>query len=115
MRIDIDAPSSSSDATYVVSVGHDDQGIFFSCSCPAGVFWKLCKHKLKVLNAASGNAASYPDAKYHDIRRLIEGTDIPQLLNRVNQADLELQSVKRALESAKKGLEKSLNGRRSRK
>lgn len=115
MRIDIEVPSSSSDATYVVSVGQDDQGIFVSCSCPAGVFGKLCKHKLEVLNVASSNAENYPDAKCHDIHRLIESTDIPRLLNRMNLADLELQSAKRAQESAKRDLEKSLNGGRSRK
>lgn len=115
MRIDIEVPSSSSEAIYLISVGQDDQGIFVSCSCPAGVFGKLCKHKLEVLNAASGNAEGYPDAKCHDIHRLIESTDIPQLLNRMSQADLALQSAKRALESAKRNLEKSLNGGPSRR
>ena len=114
-RIDIEVPSSSSEATYLVSVGQDDQGIFVNCSCPAGVFGKLCKHKLEVLNAASGNAESDSDAACHDIHRLIENTDILRLLNRMNLADLDFQSAKRALESAKRDMEKSLNGGRSRK
>ena len=105
MRIDIEVPSSSSDATYLVSVGQDDQGVFVSCSCPEGVFGKLCKHKLEVLNAASGTADSYPDATSQDIHRLIESTDIPLFLNSMNLADLELQRAKRTLEAEKKNLE----------
>lgn len=115
MRIDIEVPSSSSDATYLVSVGQVDQGIFVSCSCPAGVFGKLCKHKLEVLSAASGNAESYPEPTCHDIHQMIESTDISRLLSRMNLADVNFQSAKRALESAKRDLEKSLNGGRSRK
>lgn len=115
MRIDIEVPSSSSDATYLVSVGQDDQGVFISCSCPAGMFGKLCKHKLEVLNAASGAADGYPDAPRRDIHRVIESTDIPRFLSSMNLADLDLQRAKRALETAKRDLEKSLNGGRSRK
>lgn len=114
-RIDIEVPSSSSDATYLVSVGQDDQGVFISCSCPAGVFGKLCKHKLEVLNAASGTANSYSEETSRDVHRLIESTDIPLFLNSMNLADLELQRAKRALEAAKTSLEKSLNGGRSKK
>lgn len=115
MKIDIEVPSSSSEATYLVSVGQDDQGVFVSCSCPAGVFGKLCKHKLEVLNQVSDFADSNPDMMRRDLRSLVEGTDIPLFLNRMNLAELELQKAKKVLEGAKRDLEKSLTGARSRR
>ena len=50
-----------------------------------------------------------------DLHRLIESTDIPLFLNGMNLADLELQKAKKALEGAKRDLEKTLNGERSRR
>jgi hypothetical protein len=115
MRFDIEVSSSSSEATYLVSVGEDEQGIFVSCSCPAGVFGKLCKHKLEVLNSASSVAEGDSDVVSDDIHGLIGSSDISRLLKALNLADVNFQSAKQALESAKRDLEKTLNGGRSRK
>lgn len=115
INIDIEIPSSSSDATYCVSVTQDDNGVLVSCTCPAGVFGKLCKHKLEVLNACINTTDDYRDATHEDIRRLIEGTDIPLLLADMNRADQEFQRAKRTLETVKKSLEKLLIGRGARK
>lgn len=115
MNIDIEVPSSSSDATYLVSVRQDETGAFVTCTCPAGQFGKLCKHKVEVLNSAINTTEDHSGASRYDLNRLIESTDIPLLLTEMNRADQELQRAKRALEVAKKNLEKSLSGGSSRK
>jgi len=110
MSIDIEVPSSSSDATYLVSVRQDDDGVFVSCTCPAGLFGKLCKHKLEVLNSSVSTTESDLDEIRYAVHQLIESTDILLFLNNMNRADEELQRAKRVLDVAKKNLEKSLNG-----
>ncbi len=113
MRINIEVPSSSSDAIYLVSVDQDDQGVVIACSCPAGAFGKLCKHKLDVLDAADGSVDSLSNSSRSDVRRLIEGTAIPLLVTSMKSADLEVQKAKRVLESLKRALEKALNSGRN--
>lgn len=110
MNIDIKVPSSSSDATYLVSVRQDDDGVLISCTCPAGLFGKLCKHKLEVLNSSIGTTEIDSDETRYSIRLLIGSTDIALFLTDMNRADQELQTAKRALDAAKKKLEKLLNG-----
>lgn len=103
-------PSSSSDATYLVSVRQDDDGVSISCTCPAGLFGKLCKHKLKILASSINSTGNDSDETLYVIHRLIGSTDIPLFLTDMNRADQELQTAKRALEAAKKNLGKALNG-----
>ena len=115
MNIDIEVPSSSSDVTYLVSVRQDDDGVLISCTCPAGLFGKLCKHKLEVLNSSISATESDPDETRYAVHRLIGSTDILLFLTEMNRADQALQTAKRVLDAAKKNLEKSLNGGSNRK
>lgn len=115
MNIDIEIPSSSSDVTYLVSVRQDDNGILLSCTCPAGLFGKLCKHKLEVLNSSISTTERDLNETRCAVHHLIGSTDIPLFLTDLNRADQELQTAKRVLDAAKKNLEKLLNGGRSRK
>jgi hypothetical protein len=107
MKIEILVPSSSSDETYIVAASKDDEDLLISCTCQAGAFGKLCKHKRLVLSMAVSEAARSNDPALGYLFRLIEATSIPQLLSNVALADQQYESAKKNLELAKRELEKA--------
>ena len=111
MNIDIEVKSSTTDAMYVVSIGQDDQGVMVSCTCPAGAFGKLCKHKLEILNASLSPEVAGNSRDFNDVRSIIKGSEIQTSLIELSRADQNFQEAKRFLDSVKKKLEKLLTGR----
>ncbi|MCX7174826.1 MAG: hypothetical protein NT159_13090 [Proteobacteria bacterium] len=112
MNIEFKVPSSSSDSDYLVTICNDEAGVLVTCSCPAGTYGKLCKHKLQVLTECiEDKQVVVLDSDRVSVCDMLQDTEILALLRAFSAAEQDLVRVKRALELAKRNLEMALRGK----
>lgn len=113
MSIEVKVPSSSSENFYVVAIEDDGHATFVTCTCAAGTFGKLCKHKARVLREClNGNAKGLVGEKVVAVQQLLQNAGILALLREFDIAEQEAERTKRSLDSARKRLENQLKGMR---
>ena len=86
-----------------------DDGITIHCDCRAGIFGKMCKHKLAVV---TGDASML--VKPDELSRLVEISskiaerEIGQLMKIMEAARKDNELTKRKLNKARKAVEKAM-------
>jgi uncharacterized Zn finger protein len=100
---------SSGTTPYQVVFTHADSRLGATCNCPAGIFGKLCKHKLALLH---GDASMLFDPNANPrllkLSQLVQETAYPRLLAEIHQAEIALAKAKKLVDQSKKLLEKAL-------
>jgi len=91
------------------SLGKD---VRIQCDCPAGVFGKICKHKIGLLLGEVGLLADSNQADFlMECIKKLDGSDILKVLNELNEGERQLSKIKKICEVKKKSLEKLLQGK----
>lgn len=100
---------SSGSVPYLVVFTHSENGLSATCNCKAGIFGKLCKHKLALLQGdASMLSDPTEDQKLYELSALVLKTSYPKFLSEIHQAELAQIKAKKTLDQSKKLLEKAL-------
>lgn len=96
----------SSGSFYEVKFLKDGLALHSSCSCTAGSFGRLCKHRLSLLSGEDNLLAEV--SKGHvldDIAEMLKGTEVEvelaryfELVDRKNEVDASLKKSKKVLE-----------------
>ncbi len=97
---------------YVVSVKKQNGRILATCTCSAGIFGKLCKHKISMLSGQEDLLVLPNDETRKLLGELIlevRDTECANHLAEIHLVTAELEKQKKRLDRAKKSLEKSLN------
>lgn len=100
-KIILFAKSSSRDDPYTVTFSKSDSGtLSVWCDCPAGIYGKLCKHKLLL----SSNDASmlYDDYQVAELKKAHQWVNDAGLIDIINEAS----SIEKEIEDTKKLLKK---------
>lgn len=98
MKKQVLVKSTSRPEPYTVAVSRNKQGVSLSCDCPAGIWGKLCKHKLAVVKGDQDILYDSQDiVTLNQIGAWVADSSYPQLL-----ADLELANSR--VEDAQKKL-----------
>lgn len=107
-NIEILVKSSSGDP-YIVSFYIDKNDISATCSCPAGIYRKLCKH---ITCLISGDDSILYDKNHKKIMEQIvyhlQRTTIPSLLCESNESEITLKKAQKQAKKAKKDLEEAV-------
>ena len=100
---------SSGEEPYQVVFIFDEEKLSITCNCKAGVFGKFCKHKLALLTGDT-NMLSEPEQleSLKEVLNQIPATAYPELIDQVHSAELKADEAKRALQKAKRLLEKAM-------
>lgn len=100
---------SSRTVPYLVVFTHSENGVSATCNCQAGVFGKLCKHKLALLQGDSSMLFDpTEDQQLLELSALVQKTSYPKFLSEIHQAELAQIKAKKILDQNKKLLEKAL-------
>lgn len=94
----------SSPEPYRLVCERDKGAIGVYCSCPAGELRQICKHKLSVL---SGSMEAVVSGTRDDLEVLLgwlPGTALEAALNRLEEAERQLEASKAQLAIARKSL-----------
>lgn len=100
---------SSGSSPYQVVFTHTNNKLGATCNCGAGIFGKLCKHKLALLQGDMSmllDPAS--EVKLQELLAVVKQTTYPQLLADIRQAELAESEAKKNLDKRKKTLEKAM-------
>jgi hypothetical protein len=105
MEINLKIVSSDGDF-YNVICGNKEGIISIKCDCMAGIYTKLCKHKLSI---ATGHVESLYDNNqiedFKTVQKWINNSGYPELLNRLEIAEKELLVKKKELKKIKDAME----------
>lgn len=102
--------SSSADSTYAVQFTFDVGKLSVFCTCSAGAFGKLCKHKLALLTGDSSTLANNESIEgLKEVQKWIDQSMWPILLSELQiseentrVAQSELAKIKKKIEAGMK-------------
>jgi len=75
-----------------------------SCTCPAGTFSQLCKHRLRIMSGDRSGIISENIPAVLDIQTWISGTEIQNAIIELHDAEMLLEEAKKRIASSKKRL-----------
>ena len=85
-------------------------GVSIRCNCQAGMFGKLCKHKIALLRGEADMLANTEqETELETLQKIISTTDYPVLFQQIEQIETEIESAKRRITKIKKSIETLMN------
>lgn len=95
--------AGSATEPYELTFIKDGDSLTALCSCPAGEFGNICKHRINVLNGKTDAVSGDNEDEVTRIREWLIGTDVESALNELRaaeQAGGDLVAAKRKLARA---------------
>jgi hypothetical protein len=89
---------------YEVVFRKDGDRITASCTCPAGAFSRLCKHRLRIMSGDHSGIISENLPAVLDVQTWVSGTNIGKALLELHDAERQLEQAKKRIGSSKKRL-----------
>ena len=106
----ISVKSSSSETTYTVTFELDNNILKVHCDCQAGIYGKLCKHKLNILEGNTSNLVDINDYnELTDILSKVNNSEFATHNNSIKETDNEIKKLNNKKKKLKKELEKMLS------
>jgi len=106
--IDVLVKSSSGDP-YTVRFHIDKNNLSAFCSCPAGIYRKLCKHILHIISNDESILYDRTQTKLMEqIGTRLQKTTIPSLLSELNKSEEILKKAQQRIKKAKINLGKEI-------
>ena len=99
----------SSAEPYETTFLKDGDSLTVICTCPAGTYGNLCKHRRTIL---TGDAGAVLDAYSEKVATVVEwlvGTDVEAALKELCDIEAAADSTKDSLVSAKRKLARAMN------
>lgn len=101
--------NGSSKDPYELTFIKDGSSLTAICTCPAGTFGNLCKHRVAILD---GDAKAVLDEDADKVPKVVEwlpGTDVETALAKMRQVDSTAATAKDDLAAAKRDLARAMN------
>ncbi len=99
---------SSSDA-YEITFIKDGASLTALCTCPAGTFGNLCKHRVAILDGNSKAISSDNADQAPKVIEWLQGTDVEAALSELRAAEKSKQHPKEEIMALKKKVAKAMN------
>jgi uncharacterized Zn finger protein len=99
---------SSSDA-YEITFIKDGASLTALCTCPAGTFGNLCKHRVAILDGNMEAISSDNASKAPQVIEWLAGTDVEAALGKLRAAEKSTDHTKVEIMALKKNLAKTMN------
>jgi hypothetical protein len=94
---------------HIAPKGNDS--VTITCDCKAGIFGRMCKHKLAVATGDPSLLIDNSEAdKLEEVAEKISRRNIGKLLLDLAETKKEQEAAKRKMDRARKALEKAMKG-----
>ena len=106
--IEILAKSSSGDP-YTVRFQLNENDLSAFCSCPAGIYLRLCKHIIQIIS--DDDSILYDSSQKRLMKQIntqLQKTNIPSLLSELKKSEALLINAQQRAKEAKINLEKAI-------
>lgn len=109
MQHDLLVNSSDGETTYVVQFIFEAKKLSVFCTCSAGEFGKICKHKLALLNGDRSLLVDDSDALgFVEVQGWIKQSEWPTLLSLFNEGEEKFKIAQTELAKTKKKVEAAM-------
>jgi len=98
----------SASEPYEVMFKKDGDKIIASCTCPAGAFGQICKHRLRIMSGDSSGITSENLFAVADVQTWVSTTYIGKMLLELQQAERQFEDAKKHVALCKKRLARFL-------
>lgn len=95
---------------YKVVVEKDGTNLKASCTCRAGIFGQLCKHRLFLLNGAIDGIVSANIAEAGEVVSWLAGSDAAPAISELASLEAEKKTLEARIKRAKKAVTLALIG-----
>ena len=99
----------SSAEPYELTFIKDGDSLTALCSCPAGSFGNVCKHRVAVIDGDSSAVLDDDADKVATVVEWLAGTDVEAALKEMRAADTAADATKTSRADAKRKLAKAMN------
>lgn len=99
---------SAKDPYEVIFIKNDDN-LTAICTCPAGTYGNVCKHRTTIIEGDAKSVVSENAADVETIVAWVVGTDVEAALKALRDAEAAGAGSKDAVKDAKANLAKALN------
>ena len=99
----------SSSTPYELTFIKDGDSLTALCTCPAGSFGGLCKHRVAILDGDSGAVVGDDADKVSSVTQWLVGTDVETALKELREVEGVKGVPKDVLASAKKKVARAMN------
>lgn len=89
---------------YTIDITVSGDNMTAICTCPAGGFGKVCKHRVGLLYGEVSELVSGNESDVTALRDVLEGTDVQVRLSRLQDSEDDLAAAKLRVTAAKKAL-----------
>lgn len=100
----------SEPAPYKVVVEKDGSILKASCTCRAGIFGQLCKHRLLLLNGSTDGIVSPNAADACEVASWLAGSNVAAAISDLLTLEAEKQALETRIKRAKKVVAMALMG-----
>ncbi len=109
LQHDLLVKSSDGETTYVVQFIFDAEKLSVFCTCSAGEFGKICKHKLALLNGDRNLLVDDSNAlRFADIQGWVQRSEWPTLLSLFNEGEEKFKVAQAEFAKTKKKVEAAM-------
>jgi len=99
----------SSPDPYELTFIKDGANLTAICTCPAGTYGNVCKHRVLVLGGDAEAVVDDDKAKVATVVKWLAGTDVEAALQEMDKASSAPDATKESLAAAKKNLANAMN------
>ena len=99
----------SSAEPYEVTFIKDGASLTAICTCPAGTYGNVCKHRTSILDGNAKSISSDNADQAATVVGWLSGTDVEEALFELRQAEKSAGPDKTALNAAKRKLARAMN------
>ena len=99
----------SSADPYEVTFIKDGSSLTAICTCPAGTYGNLCKHRISILGGITKSISSDNVDQAVTVVGWLPGTDVEAALSEMREAEKIADPEKKALNAAKRKLAHAMN------
>ena len=100
---------SSSGEPYDVHFKFSDNKIVIFCSCPAGIYGKLCKHKSKLLDGDPSMLFDKTDlSKLQQVHKMVKNSNYAEIISPYKRLKKEIEEAQQKEKKLRKQIENTL-------
>ncbi len=94
---------------YEITFIKDGDSLTAICTCPAGTFGNVCKHRIAIIDGDASAIVSDNADKAPVVREWLVGTDVEAALKEMRAADWPAETARASFAAAKRKLARAMN------
>jgi hypothetical protein len=99
----------SSEEPYEVIIIKNGSNLSASCTCRAGLFGQICKHRTRILDGDDVDVVSDNKPDIDRVVSWLNGTDVEAALMALKDAEIKHDKIKKDIKKLKKDLAEAMN------